>query len=163
MSDTCHPDDEPSREYEVGYGKPPRHSQFQKGQSGNPRGRKKGTRGLKTILGEEIGTRYTTRINGEPTTGTKQELMFRALATRAAHGDIKAAAILIPLLINLFGPEDLGLSGRRLSAQDQALLEAMLSGRTPEAGKSDGPSDAGDVPDHPDASAPGDEDGSTRT
>lgn len=30
-----------SRDYEVGYGRPPRHSQFQKGQSGNPQGRPK--------------------------------------------------------------------------------------------------------------------------
>ena len=27
---------ETERDYEVGYGKPPRHTRFQKGQSGNP-------------------------------------------------------------------------------------------------------------------------------
>ena len=31
------PDDE--RDYEVGYGKPPRHTRFELGRSGNPRGR----------------------------------------------------------------------------------------------------------------------------
>src|SRR5262245_29748444 len=30
-------------QYEIGYGKPPRHTRFQKGQSGNPRGRKRGS------------------------------------------------------------------------------------------------------------------------
>lgn len=30
-----------NRDYEVGYGRPPKHSQFQKGQSGNPKGRPK--------------------------------------------------------------------------------------------------------------------------
>jgi hypothetical protein len=30
--------------YDVGYGKPPLHTRFRKGQSGNPKGRSKGTR-----------------------------------------------------------------------------------------------------------------------
>src|SRR4051794_12705145 len=38
-----------SGEYEVGRGKPPRHSRFKKGESGNPGGRKKGTSNLKTL------------------------------------------------------------------------------------------------------------------
>lgn len=41
---------------EVGYGKPPRHSQFKPGQSGNPRGRKKGSRGLRTDLHAELAS-----------------------------------------------------------------------------------------------------------
>ena len=36
------PDDE--RDYEVGYAKPPEHTRFVKGQSGNPRGRAPGAK-----------------------------------------------------------------------------------------------------------------------
>ncbi|MGJ3627161.1 DUF5681 domain-containing protein [Sphingomonas sp. MMS24-JH45] len=36
----------PGPTYEVGYGKPPIHARFQKGQSGNPKGRKKGSKNL---------------------------------------------------------------------------------------------------------------------
>src|SRR5215208_3014056 len=36
--------------YPVGYGKPPVHTQFKKGVSGNPRGKKKGQKGLKAVV-----------------------------------------------------------------------------------------------------------------
>ena len=36
--------------YEVGYGKPPKHSQFKRGQSGNPQGRKKQDRTIRAIM-----------------------------------------------------------------------------------------------------------------
>ena len=38
--------------YETGYKKPPKATQFKKGQSGNPGGRKKGSRNFKTLLEE---------------------------------------------------------------------------------------------------------------
>ena len=36
--------------YPVGYGRPPVHTQFKKGVSGNPRGKKKGQKGLKAVV-----------------------------------------------------------------------------------------------------------------
>jgi hypothetical protein len=39
-----------SGDYQVGYGKPPKHTQFKPGKSGNPQGRPKGTKNLKTDL-----------------------------------------------------------------------------------------------------------------
>jgi hypothetical protein len=48
------PENGASHVYQVGYGKPPKHTQFKLGESGNPQGRSKGTKNLKTDLAEEL-------------------------------------------------------------------------------------------------------------
>ena len=40
--------------YEIGYGKPPRHAGFKKGQSGNPRGRPPGAKNLTMLLNDAL-------------------------------------------------------------------------------------------------------------
>ena len=59
------PDDK--RHYEVGYGKPPRRTRFTKGQSGNPRGRVRGGKNLKTLLDETLNEPVIVAENGGPT------------------------------------------------------------------------------------------------
>jgi hypothetical protein len=51
----------PKGDYDVGYGKPPPHTQFQKGVSGNPRGRPKGSKNLKTLARKVMNTKVTLR------------------------------------------------------------------------------------------------------
>src|SRR3990172_3762040 len=93
--------DRPSRKaatYQVGYGKPPVSRRFQPGRSGNPRGRPKGTKNLKTDLVEELAERVQVIENGRRITLSKQRLVVKALTAKAVKGDTKAASILISLL-----------------------------------------------------------------
>lgn len=120
--------DKQGGDYEVGYGKPPKEHQFVPGQSGNLAGRKKGSRGLKTDLHAELSSVLTISINKQPVSGTKQRLMLKSLATRAAAGDVRASALLLPLIMQIFGIEDRGTDRRVLSRQDQALLDDLLAG-----------------------------------
>jgi hypothetical protein len=121
--------DDEHGDYEVGYGKPPRHSRFKPGQSGNPRGRAKGSRGLKADLHAELVSRMEIQMNGKKISGTKQQLMLKTLTARAASGDVRAIKALIDLVMQIFGPEDRGGEAKRLSAQDQQILDEMLRDR----------------------------------
>ena len=115
--------DEP---YKVGYGKPPREHQFKPKQSGNPGGRKKGSRGLKTDLLDELEAKETIKIGDNLVTDTRQRQAVRTLAIRAAKGDLKAQQQFFPLILQLIGPEDRNTKKDQLSSSDQALLDEVL-------------------------------------
>lgn len=53
--------DDASNEYAVGYGKPPQASRFRKGQSGNPKGRPPGARGLTTLARKVLDAKLLVR------------------------------------------------------------------------------------------------------
>ncbi|WP_371225363.1 DUF5681 domain-containing protein [Roseovarius sp. 2305UL8-3] len=113
--------------YDVGYGKPPKSGQFQKGKSGNPRGRPKGARGLKTDLKAELGERVTITENGRTRKLTKQQLMVKQLTAKAVKGDMRAISKLAELAISLLGPDDeIPVSTSRLLPEDDAILQQFL-------------------------------------
>lgn len=126
----------------VGYGKPPRHTRWKKGQSGNPSGRPKGARGLKTDLRAELISRMEISMNGKRVSGTKQQLMLRTLTARAAAGDVRATRLLIDLVMQVFGPEDEASGPKQLSRTDQQILDELL-GRRSGCGAAVTPSRAG--------------------
>ncbi|MCW3476405.1 DUF5681 domain-containing protein [Limobrevibacterium gyesilva] len=89
------------RDYAVGRGRPPRHTQFKKGQSGNPAGRPKGARNLRAEMLQELLSDVTARENGRSIKVSKTRLIAKALIAKAAAGDMKAAALLLDLMLKL--------------------------------------------------------------
>ena len=53
------------KDYEVGYGKPPKSGQFKPGQSGNPKGRPKGAKNFKTELATVLANMIYRLLPGE--------------------------------------------------------------------------------------------------
>lgn len=88
-------------DYEVGYGKPPRHTRFQPGRSGNPRGRSKGTRNLKTDLLEELGEKILVREGEQARRVSKQRAVVKTVVTRTLKGDARAAQLLMAMMMRL--------------------------------------------------------------
>jgi Family of unknown function (DUF5681) len=76
--------------YEVGYGKPPKHSQFQKGKSGNPKGRPKGSKSPSTLANEMFLKLVTVTVNGKPTKMPVIAALIARMLSAAMNGDLKA-------------------------------------------------------------------------
>ena len=103
------PEDQPAdgEEYKVGYGKPPKHSQYPCG-NGPGKGRPKGAKNLKTIVNSVTSAKLPTKINGKMKKISKIELAMHQLANKAAAGDLKAIEKLIALY-ERYGPEEQSL------------------------------------------------------
>ena len=95
-----------SSEYEVGYGKPPKHSRFKKGKSGNPQGRPKGTKNLRTDLIEELSEKIPVREGDRPAKISKQRAFVKTLVARSLKGDARAAVTLLNLMLRVFDVGD---------------------------------------------------------
>lgn len=84
-------------DYEVGNKKPPKHSRFKPGVSGNPRGRPKGSVNLRTRVTQQLNQNMTVTSNGRPVKMRKNELIARQIVDKAIKGDLKAAMLAIKL------------------------------------------------------------------
>ena len=89
------PCDEPAEK--VGPGKPPRHTRFKPGQSGNPNGRPKGSKNFATILQQQLTKMVTITVDGKPKRMAVQEVIARRLATDSMKGTTRAMELLIRL------------------------------------------------------------------
>ena len=89
---------ETPRDYVVGYGKPPVHSRFQKGRSGNPKGRPRGRRNMSTLLSATLNGWVTVVENGRRKKITKREAIVTQLVNKSASADLKATQIVLAML-----------------------------------------------------------------
>jgi Family of unknown function (DUF5681) len=116
-------DDE--RDYEVGYGKPPRHSQFKRGQSGNPRGRPAGSKNLGTLVSEALNEPVIVVENGGRRKISKREAIIKQLVNRSAKADWRAIKILLDIVRELEGRIEPETAESSFSAADEKVIEQI--------------------------------------
>ena len=140
MSKKKTPDD-----YDIGFAKPPKHSQFKPGKSGNPRGRPKGARNLKTDLEEELAELLTLREGNKELRLSKQRALIKSLMARGLKGNDRAAEKILDLTLRVVGVGDEALeAGAPLSPEEKdvlATLEARIRrqiGNLPSAANKEG-------------------------
>jgi Family of unknown function (DUF5681) len=100
----------------VGYGRPPKATQFKRGRSGNPKGRPKGSRTLATDLAAELGEPITVREEGRHRRVSKQRALIKSLMAKSLQGDVRAAAALLSLYARVITetPEDQPIESNEL-------------------------------------------------
>jgi hypothetical protein len=130
-----------SDEDKIGYGRPPRHTRFRKGRSGNPKGRPKGVKNLKTDLLEELAEPISIRDQGRSRSFSKQRALIKSLIARALQGNMAAFAQLVTLMMRVIGPEAVPDSQEEpLTPEEQEVLRLALArlGSGPDKPEGDG-------------------------
>ena len=111
--------------YEIGFGKPPKHSRFRKGLSGNPQGRPKGRRNLATVLERTLQEKVVINENGVRRTVTKLEAAVKQLVNKAAAGDL-AALRQLTALAGSSVEQGVDASTNQLAAADLEVMQGVL-------------------------------------
>jgi hypothetical protein len=131
-------------EFEVGYGKPPEHTQFKKGQSGNPKGRPKGAKNLKTIVQEVLSAKVLAKEGDKVTSVSKLEGIVINQTNKALKGDAKAASQVLSLAETHLPNEEATESGKQaLSDDDLSVLQDWAAFLEILEGEDDGDDDTG--------------------
>ena len=92
--------------YAVGYGRPPTHTRFQPGQSGNPAGRRKEQPSVQDLILREASRLVKIKNGDRVETITKHEVVVRQLWKLAMQGDL--AAVRLPLTFMSMAPVSSG-------------------------------------------------------
>jgi hypothetical protein len=113
----------------VGYRRPPVNRQFKPGQSGNPKGRPKGSKNFATAFAEALSKpiKVRDRNNGKIRTLTKLDVMIEAITNKAMAGDPKAFATVIQLADKFQVFKALTQSNSDIVASLKAKIEGRLA------------------------------------
>ena len=111
---------------EVGYGKPPSHTKFVKGQSGNPNGRPKGSQSISSILEKVGGERVKVTENGRVRLISKREATVLQLVNKAVAGDLNASRVLLSWSMWLANSKQTAVPSPVSSEPDKLVMENLV-------------------------------------
>lgn len=114
------------KDYVVGWKRPPKASQFKKGESGNSKGRPKLAKSFKTDLQEELEEVIAISDSGKTKSITKQRALLKRLMASALNGNMQALKTLL-MLINAVIPQKEEII-EELTEEETKLLEKHYGG-----------------------------------
>ena len=117
------------RDYPVGYGKPPEHTRFKKGHTGNPQGRPRRAKNLATLLGAALDGKVTVTEHGRRRRITKREAMIAQLVNRSAQADLKAMLIVLGMMQEIERRTGASAESASLTEADRQVLQFIRNRR----------------------------------
>ena len=120
----------PERDYAVGYGRPPVESRFQPGTSGNPRGRRKGSKNLKTLIRKAMTASIAIKEGTKTRRVSKIEGVVLRQLQSALTGDDRSAMAVIKMAMQmglLEEPASNAAEDTALSGADERILEELVA------------------------------------
>ena len=112
-------------DYVVGYGKPPLHARFQKGRSGNPKGRPRGKKNMSTLLGAALDAAIIVVENGRRKKISKREAIITQLVNKSASADLKATQIVLAMLQDVEARADDSSDSAAFTEADQEIIQRI--------------------------------------
>lgn len=117
-----------NKDYDVGYGKPPKEKRFKQGKSGNAKGRPKGSKNTYTLLNDILNQKVTIREGEDSIRITKKIAMLTQLVNKGVKGDVKAISTLLPhMLMADIKEEDREKLLASLNQDDSEILQIYIS------------------------------------
>src|SRR3984893_4689752 len=124
--------DEASREYAVGYGRPPIGSRFKPGTSGNAKGRPKGRKNLKTLIRQAMTANISVQEGSSTRRVSKIEGVVLRQLQSALRGNDRAAMAVVKIAMQMGFLEEADSNpaeAAELSPADEQILQELLSRR----------------------------------
>jgi len=117
-----------SDNYQVGYCRPPKTTRFKPGQSGNPKGRPKGSMDTHRLIDAILNKKVSATIDGIPIRISKKQAILVRLANSAASGDLKSMQVLLPHMLQIDEKKAARarMQAEKLSANDREILNKYL-------------------------------------
>ncbi len=120
------PSSAPSQ-YSVGNKRPPLHSRFKSGQSGNPRGRPPKSRNLQSDLVDELSESVFVREGKQRRRVSKQRALLKALVAEGLAGDVKAIGAVFGHVARLVNNATPSKAEGPMDAADAEIIEDFLA------------------------------------
>ncbi|MDR1338020.1 MAG: DUF5681 domain-containing protein [Rickettsiales bacterium] len=113
--------------YDVGYMKPPTATRFKPGQSGNDKGRPKGSKNTYAILDDLLGQKIQMTQDGKPIKLNKKTAALLQMVNKAVKGDSKAMQTLLPHMLIADGKnEERAKVSAAIKQDDMEIVKQLL-------------------------------------